>query len=140
MKIFGKKIRELIHAKRLSQKEFCEKAGISTGTLHRILAMQTPDTLYNSTYRGIAIALDMTPQQLQAATESDEALAVSIAFEQPFDDARMVEIYGLFSKLSPARQQFVYDVLGTLLSRAAKLNGPKSEADVPPPRIANFGK
>src|SRR4051812_10912457 len=60
---FGEAIRKLMEENHLTQREFAAKAGISTGTLARVLNMKAAQ-VNQSTYRAIAASLGLTPTEL----------------------------------------------------------------------------
>lgn len=79
MPVFGDALRFLIRRKlHKTVTEFAAAADISTDTLNRALKMEDAGEMYPTTYKSIASAAGMTPQELDAFVENFSAPAPSV--------------------------------------------------------------
>jgi len=125
---FGKTLRRLIDHTHMQDLEFCKRASISADTLYRHMRMDKPAG-NKSTYRAMADALSLTPEQLDAAWKDPQTVEKDGALSAPENTKggtmqELPHFVNWFKNLSPDDRHAVQAMLdqyaGTPPRRARK--------------------
>ena len=159
MKKLSEIISEAMRLRSMGQEDFAKFSKLGRSTIQR--ALENKNNFKPSTFRLLAEALGMTPDQLRGIISGSKELILSAddldvpSVDDTFislnksgstsqtvpkktnSDVLLDDVYNLFMRLPRDKQQAIYYMIDAYLSQTTKQSGSKPEAIVSPPRRAS---